>query len=138
MGETPAHHHHIANDPALAEHAAAIYHLAGRVVADAIEIGRRLTDAKRFGPWLKREFRWSEDTAERYMRVADLNKFRPVRNLDLPLKGLYLLAAPSVPEATRDDIIERAASGESFVGRRYQEDHRRRQGPPAAGENATN
>jgi Protein of unknown function (DUF3102) len=109
----------IAKDAALAAHAAAIHHLAGRVVGDVVEISRRLTDAKRlcghgnFGTWLKREFRWSEDTAERYMRVADLDKIRTVRNLDLPLKGLYLLAAPSTPPEVRDKIIERAQGGEA-------------------------
>jgi hypothetical protein len=27
------------------------------------------------------------------MSLAEFDKFRPVRNLDVPLKGLYLLAA---------------------------------------------
>ena len=88
----------------LTEHAAEIRRLGKRVVGDVIEIGARLTECKRiaghgnFLPWLEREFGWSEDTAENYMRLADLDKFRTVRNLDLPLKGLYLLAAPSTPE----------------------------------------
>ena len=102
----------------LAVHAAAIHHLAGRVVADVIEVGQRLKHAKRlcghgnFGPWLKREFRWSEDTAERYMSIAELDKIRTVRNLDLPFKCLYMLAAPSTPEEARETIIERAQAGE--------------------------
>jgi hypothetical protein len=108
-------------DPALAAHAAAIHHLAGRVVADVIEIGRRLTDAKRicghgnFLPWLKREFHWSEKTAENYMRVYALStKFETVSNLDVPIKALYLLASPSTPKEARDAIIERAQAGKSI------------------------
>ena len=54
------------SDPVpLAEHAAEICRLGKRVVADIIEIGRRLTKCKRicghgnFLPWLDREFGWS-------------------------------------------------------------------------------
>ena len=69
------------SDPVpLAEHAAEIRRLGKRVVADIIEIGRRLTKCKRicghgnFLPWLDREFGWSEDTAERFIQVAALSK----------------------------------------------------------------
>jgi hypothetical protein len=103
------------NEVALAEHAAVIRVLGKRVVRDVIEIGQRLVQCKEIAghggwlPWLEREFEWSEDTAERYMAVAKLGeKFRTVRNLDVPLKGLYLLAAPSTPEEAREAVIERA------------------------------
>jgi hypothetical protein len=32
--------------------------------------------------------------------------------LDVPVSGLYLLAAPSTPEEARDEVIARAESGE--------------------------
>jgi hypothetical protein len=58
-------------NPIVAEHAEAIRSLGRRVVADVIEIGRRLTECKKllghgnWLPWLDREFGWSEDTALR-------------------------------------------------------------------------
>src|SRR5262249_53665886 len=43
-------------------------------------------------PWLKEEFGWSEDSAERYMSVARLGeRFRPLRNLLLPKTVFYYL-----------------------------------------------
>jgi len=35
-------------------------------------------------------------------------------DLDLPLRALYVPAAPSTPESVREGIIERAASGEKI------------------------
>jgi Protein of unknown function (DUF3102) len=106
-------------DPALAEHAKKIRGLGKRVVGDVIEIGALLTECKRIAghgswlPWLKREFGWTDKTAERFMSVHTLaGKFDNLSNLELPLSGLYLLAAPSTPVKTRDDIIERAQAGE--------------------------
>jgi Protein of unknown function (DUF3102) len=87
----------------LAEHAEAIRVLGRRVIGDVIEIGRRLTDAKercghgKWLPWLKREFGWSEDSALRFMQVAEFAKNRSLRDLEIPVSGLYLLAAPSTP-----------------------------------------
>ena len=71
-----------ANDDAehLADHAEAIRALSRKMVADAIEIGQRLIDAKRLCghgnwlSWLDREFGWSDDTALNYMRVAKLDE----------------------------------------------------------------
>lgn len=105
---------HLPHAATLAEHAAAIKGLCKRAVGDMIEIGERLAECKRICghgnwlPWLEREFGMSEDTAENYMRLAKLDKFRTVRNLDLPLKALYLLAAPSTPPEVRDELLERA------------------------------
>jgi hypothetical protein len=109
------------NDVALAEHAAVIRALGKRVVGDVIEIGRRLAQCKEIAghggwlPWLDREFGWSVDTAQRYMQVADFAKNRNLRNLELPVSGLYLLAAPSTPEEARAAIVERAEKGETLT-----------------------
>ena len=105
----------------LAQHAEVIRALGKRVVHDVIEIGRRLTDAKaRCGhgnwlPWLEREFGWSDSTALRYMQAHQFATDKSVTVTDLSLKSLYLLAAPSTPEAARDEVIERSEAGEHLT-----------------------
>jgi Protein of unknown function (DUF3102) len=108
-------------DAVLAEHAAAIKALGKRVVSDLIEIGRRLTEVKQIVghgnwlPWLDREFGWKESTALRYMRLHELaSKSANLTDLDVPISGLYLLAAPSTPEPARTEIIARAEAGEKL------------------------
>jgi hypothetical protein len=101
----------------LSEHAIAIRDLGKRSIDNVIEIGRLLAEAKaiaghgEFGPWLDREFRWTERTAQNFMRVYELSKTKCVSDLNLPLAGLYLLAAPSTPEKVRDEVIESAEAG---------------------------
>jgi ParB-like chromosome segregation protein Spo0J len=108
------------NEIALAEHAAVIRALGKRVIGDVIEMGRRLTDAKKIAghggwlPWLDREFGWSDDTARKLMQVSELAESRNLRDLNLPISGLYLLAAPSTPGEVRQDVIERIENGESL------------------------
>jgi hypothetical protein len=106
---------------ALERHAEAIKLLVRRAGRDIIEIGHRLTKAQEIAGhgnwlrWLDQEFNWSEQTARNYMRVHELASIHnAVVDLDLPLRSLYLLAAPSTPEAARQDVIERAASGEDL------------------------
>lgn len=105
----------------LAEHAAVIRALGKRVVGDIIEIGRRLTDAKRIAghggwlPWLQREFGWSDSAALKFMQVHEMaTKSVKFTDLNLPVSGLYLLAAPSTPDEAREAVIERAANGEAL------------------------
>src|SRR6202158_3144005 len=111
----------VRRDVALAQHAEVIRALGKRVVHDVIEIGRRLTDAKaRCGhgnwlPWLEREFGWSDSTALRYMQAHQFATDKSVTVTDLSLKSLYLLAAPSTPEAARDEVIERSEAGEQLT-----------------------
>jgi hypothetical protein len=100
--------------PVLAEHADAIKALGKRIIADLIEIGRRLCECKailghgNWLPWLEREFGWSDDTALNFMRAHELAKFRNFTDLSLPPSALYLLARPSTPETIRDEILARA------------------------------
>jgi hypothetical protein len=54
-------------------------------------------------PWLEREFGWSGDTAERYMALSS-DKFRNLRNLELSVSGLYLLAKPLTPDEARAEV----------------------------------
>jgi hypothetical protein len=103
----------------LAQHANAIRALGKRAVADIIEIGRRLTEAKAIAghgnwlSWLEREFGWTDKTAERFMQVH--SKSDKLSNLEVPISGLYLLAAPSTPENVRAEITERVAAGEKIT-----------------------
>ncbi len=79
----------------LAEHAAAIRALRSRIASDVAEIGCRLVKVKSivgYGnwlPWIDKEFGWSEDTAERFIRVHEfiegLSDSATVRNLILTL-----------------------------------------------------
>lgn len=112
----------LSSEIVLAEHAAVIRALGKRVVADIIEIGRRLTDAKRIAghgnwlPWLEREFGWTEMTAQRFMQVHDnlALKSNKLLDLELPISGLYLLAAPSTPDEAREAVIQRVEAGEAM------------------------
>jgi Protein of unknown function (DUF3102) len=106
----------------LAGHAAAIRQLGRQTVDNVIEIGRRLTEVNeriehgQWGLWLRREFDWAETTARRFIQVYELaeTKSANLADLNLPISGLYLLAAPSAPSEVRDDIFNRAAEGEKI------------------------
>jgi hypothetical protein len=72
--------------------------LADLVLADDMKLphGRWL-------PWLKDEFGWQDQTARNFMQVFELAaESRNFRDLSIPVSGLYLLAAPSTPEAARE------------------------------------
>jgi hypothetical protein len=106
---------------ALKRHAEAIKLLVRRASRDIIEIGHRLIKAQELAGhgnwlrWLDQEFDWSEQTARHYMRVYELSSIHNIIvDLDLPLRSLYLLAAPSTPEAARQEVINRTASGEKL------------------------
>jgi hypothetical protein len=101
-----------AADPVLAEHADAIRALGRQTIENVIEIGRRLTEAKQIVGhggwlvWLEREFGWTDRTALNFMRVYELNgKSETISDLDLPLRALYVLAAPSTPESATTEIL---------------------------------
>src|SRR5262245_14339492 len=140
----------------LAEHADAIRQLGKRMVADVIEIGDRLSECKRICrhgkwlAWLEREFGWRVDTANRFIQLRKLsNQIPQVAEFDLPLSGLYLLAAPSTPDEARNEIIKRAEAGEP-VGvsdiketvekakrKRHKRHHQRKRGRKASIETTT-
>jgi phage N-6-adenine-methyltransferase len=105
------------------EHADAIRSLRKRAASDIIEIGNRLIDVKEnhcahgeWLPWLEAEFGWSESTALRFMRVAEMAaKSVTVTDLDIPIGSLYQLAAPSTPEPVRQAAFEAIANGEKVT-----------------------
>lgn len=98
--------------------------LARRGRQSILEMGRDLIQVKavlphgQFGDWceteFKEEFGLSQKTAERMMNTAQAfgDKFDTVANLSD--SAMYLLAAPSVPEAARAEVITQAqAQGKS-------------------------
>jgi Protein of unknown function (DUF3102) len=128
------------NARTLARHATEIRRLGKQVVSDVIEIGRLLVESKKLAghgnwlSWLEKEFGWTDKTAENFMNVARFSagKIETVSNLNLPMRGLYLLAAPSTPETATQEVISRAEAGEpvtlntvkEIVGRAKQDDRR--------------
>ena len=96
-------------------HVARIRMLGKNIVTDIVEIGRLLTECKRrlphgaWLPWLQREFGWTEQTALNYMRLYEAaDKSKKFLDLDVPVSSLFLLTAPSTPEAAREEVIQRA------------------------------
>jgi len=113
----------IPTDPALTEHAAAIRQLGKRVVADVIEIGRRLAECRtilkedgNWRAWLDSELRLSPQTAGRFIQVHELSRgCSKLEHCNLPVSALYLLAAPSTPVEARNEIVRRQSNGGGFA-----------------------
>ena len=107
----------------LAEHAEAIRSLGKLAITNIIEIGRRLTEAKRllvhgkWAGWLADEFGWSAGTALNFMRVYELAedyKSKNFSDLRIAPSALYALSKRNTPPEVRDEIIERAEAGEKI------------------------
>jgi hypothetical protein len=101
--------------------AALIKGLMRRTAEDVIEIGKALIRQKQqlphgmFLPWIATEFDMHEQSARRFMQVADrFGKSNIV--LDLPLTALYELAAPSTPPEVQAEVERRVAAGELVSG----------------------
>jgi len=114
----------LTDDEFLAAHAKEIRTLGKRMVAEVIDIGRRLADCHdrilkdqshaAWLDWLDREFGWAEKTARNFINVHEMQALKSVNftDLSLPVSSLYLLAAPSTPEQVRTEVLDRAAKGE--------------------------
>lgn len=94
--------------------------LVRRSAQDIIEIGIKLGEVKGrighggFGRWLDAEFQWSQDTAGRFMQVAQ--RFGQIPQIaDFAPTALYLLAAPSTPDEAVEEALERAEGGERIT-----------------------
>ena len=104
----------------LTERAQRIRDLGNRVIGDVVEIGRllvecrdRLKEERNWRAWLEAGLGWSPQTAGRFIQLHELSLKRSnLEHLELPISGLYLLAAPSTPESARTEVIERAEAGE--------------------------
>jgi hypothetical protein len=94
--------------------------LMRRTVEDILAIGQKLVEVKahlahgQFGTWLQSEFRWSQDTAENFMRVA--KRFGEIPNVaEFAPSVLYVLAAPSTPEAAIEEAIHISRGSEQIT-----------------------
>jgi Protein of unknown function (DUF3102) len=91
--------------------------LRKKTVESILETGFRLIEAKTilghggWLPWLKSR-KMSETTALNYMRVYETFKSATVVDLEMPVKSLYLLAAPSTPPEAVETVTKRAKAGE--------------------------
>ncbi len=105
-------------DETVKEATARIKARLSRTAEDIIEIGRDLIAVKkalghgRFLDWIDDEFGMSDQTARRFMHVAEAFGDKINTVLNLPQAVLYELAAPSMPPAIRAEAIERAVQGE--------------------------
>jgi hypothetical protein len=122
-------------------HAEFIRHFMRTTVRDAIEAGRRLTEAKELCghgnwlAWLDREFEWDERTARRFVSVYELSlKSDTLADLSLkiPLSAAYALSAPSTPVQAQRAVIAAAEAGEKFSVAKVKEAiaEARHDGPP--------
>jgi hypothetical protein len=113
----------VASNNALSAHAVTLRKRRARAAADVIEIGRLLLECRDLCdhgdwlPWVDRELKWSQSTAERFMRVAEKfgdgwmegTKFVNVTNLEP--SSLYLLTAKSTPPKAIDRAFKLADKG---------------------------
>jgi hypothetical protein len=92
-----------------------------RTAADIIEIGRDLILVKdklehgQFLRWIEAEFGMHEQSARRFMHVAQRFGGKSNTVLDLQPSVLYALAAPSTPDEVVEEVGERVANGETFT-----------------------
>ncbi len=92
--------------------------LLRRTTQDIIDIGEKLSEVKQelghgqFLDWLRTEFDWSESAARKFMQVH--RKFKTVNFtvLNIATSAMYLLAADSTSETARDEVLQRAKTGE--------------------------
>lgn len=88
---------------------------------DLIEVQGRIGGGEAFEVWIEREFRWTRDTAFRFISVA--RRFItsggiyeiPDGVTNIEVGALYLLAAPRMPRPVREAVIERAEAGERIT-----------------------
>ena len=94
--------------------------LIHRTNRNLLEIGQKLIEVKQhlghgnFGAWLKSEFDWSQDTAERCMNVAKNLPHIPT-GAEFESNALYLLASPSTSREAREEALSIAESGEKIT-----------------------
>jgi hypothetical protein len=94
--------------------------LMKRAAQDIFEVGQKLISVKsrlkhgQFGEWLYAEFAWTERTAQQFMNVARQFKNENFSDLQFAPSALYILSAPSIPEAARAEALSRAEAGENI------------------------
>jgi hypothetical protein len=97
--------------------AADIRALMARTAQNLVTIGQTLQTVKAVLPhgqweaWLRTEFDWSLSSALKMMQVAERFKSVNLTDLRLDVSSLYLLAAPSTPQAARAEAVALAQDG---------------------------
>gem|GEM_PF-5421366 len=87
-----------------------------------IAAGQRLIEVKKliphghWGSWLQAEFSWSERTAQRCMRVAEVFGSKSDTVADLDVGALYALAARSTPPDVRDQFVREIENAKTLPG----------------------
>ena len=93
-----------------------------RTAENIVSVGRHLSDAKKrlargcWLPWLKKEFSWTDRTAENYIRVFEWYRRAEAKiNAELlqsfDLTAIYELSGRLTPAAVTDKAIEKAKAG---------------------------
>jgi Protein of unknown function (DUF3102) len=105
------------------ERARNIKRLWEQTTANILRIGEELSEVKarlkhgHWLPWLNAEFGWSESSANNFMRAYSVfgsSNSQRVTDLarQLAPSAVYQLAAPSTPEAARQEVLAKVAEGE--------------------------
>ena len=100
-----------------------IHSLAWQTASGVVDIGQALSEVKerlghgQFLLWVTDEFAWGHDWATRFMNVYERFKLSNLNNLEIDLSALYLIAEQKIPDAVRDELIQRAESGEKITRR---------------------
>lgn len=103
--------------PDMAQLTADIKTLVSRTAENIIAIGEKLQavrDALLHGewePWLREEFDWSTSSALKMMQVSERFKSIKITDLRFDVSALYLLAAPSTPQAAAIEAVQLAQQG---------------------------
>lgn len=90
-----------------------------RTAEDIVAIGQDLLSVKArlphgaFLPWISAEFGMSQQSASRFMSVAEAYTDKLPKLGNLSLSAIYELAAPSTPDTVRQVIEARAETGEA-------------------------
>jgi len=124
------------------EHTGEIRKRLRRSAQDVWEIGQRLADVRsrlkygQFLAWLKAEFGWSQRTAYNFINVYETfgDRFAKLATVDIATSVLYKLAAPSVPDELRAQVLDAAEAGEKITHKSIQSTLKQRkksEEPPA-------
>lgn len=110
-----------ANMKPVIEHTVELKRSERRASEAIIQAGKHLLAVKELLPhgawlgWLETEFKMSDRTARNMMSIATKFGAKSETVSDLSVSVLYLLAGDSVPEAAREEVIQRAAAGETVT-----------------------
>lgn len=95
--------------------------LIRQTAQDIFHVGQKLSEVKQqlkhgeFRNWLNTEFNWSVSSATKFMQVSEQFKNVNFTHLNFATSALYVLAAPSAPENSRQHALQLASRGEHIT-----------------------